>query len=113
MNGAQRVIVFSWLAAVGMIAASGEKGSSTPFPPAFRFFGAACVYSFLFAVALLPGGVSRLMAVFAVGWTIGLAYKLQLGIGPAGLIPPVPAGAAKKTATTTSAKVTATNGGAK
>lgn len=115
MNGSQRVIVFMWLAAIGLIAVSGEKGSSTPFPPAFRFFGAAVVYSFLFAVALIPGGVGRLMAVFAAGWTIGLAYKLQLGIGPAGLLPPASSAGrstAKAKAPTTSTKVTATNGGA-
>lgn len=92
MTSSQKVILASWLIAIGLIGGTGQSDNASPFPPAYRFFGAAVVYSFLFAVALLPGNVGRLAAVFAIAWTLGLAWKLTgQGISvPHGLHPPKP-----------------------
>lgn len=75
--GAAKLIVAMWILAVGLIVYDSQRRGET-LPPAYRFGGAAIVYSFLIGVAQFSPA-APLAGVFALAWTFGLGWRVQTG----------------------------------
>ena len=92
--GARRWVLLAWLVAVAIVTWGQLKAPTTNFavkmPDPSAYVGSAMVYSVL---ALLAEAAPQVAALFAVGATIGLAYKTNQRAGQAShtanAVPPV------------------------